>query len=459
MHSDLAALPRAQQHRAVPTGGLQRLKRALLGGRAQPPAPGAAPYVVREGSAGSAWNCAGSTVITTERFVRANSRFPLPREHLPVPQPGFPHCRIPALLILPAPAAMNRSFFALRTCNISGAGGARQVWRGLEARLLIFPAFLGGVTVETRETPRGGTRAAVALRAQRSERQITQLRRSSLPPSLLPPSLPAGSIPPSLRRRTHGGRRRWWRPRDGGGGPGPSSFPPLSIPRLPPALSFPLQVAEPGAAAPESRGPRAGEQGGGAGGPIWGSGNGGAACAGGIERQRVLGEGSAPGLQHSPWHTPDTRHACSSPALHAAAPHCTHLHRAHRAATQALEPYCMHWVPAVGITCIVVTGPAVHPHPMYRTRPWCIVPIWHASYPYGVHQNPTACTKPTLHAPEPHWAHQPHPLCTSPAPHALDIPCLHAPDPHLLHAEPSCASQHYGALQELELLCNWDLIT
>ena len=171
---------------------------------------------------------------------------------------------------------MNRSFLALRTCAISGAGGARQVWRGLEARLLIFPAFLGGVTVETRETPRGGTRAAVALRAQRSERQITQLRRSSLPPSLLPPSLPAGSIPPSLPPPPQPWRPAqvmeaagWW------GGSRPLFFSPPLYPRLPPALSFPLQVAEPGAAAPESRGPRAGEQGGGAGGPIWGSGDGG----------------------------------------------------------------------------------------------------------------------------------------------------------------------------------------
>lgn len=66
-----------------------------------------------------------------------------------------------------------------------------------------------------------------------------------------------------------------------GGVPAPLLFPPLSIPRLPPALSFPLQVAEPGAAAPESRGPRAGEQGGGAGGPIWGSGDGGSCVCGG----------------------------------------------------------------------------------------------------------------------------------------------------------------------------------
>lgn len=162
----------------------------------------------------------------------------------------------------------------------------------------------------------------------------------------------------------------WW------GGSRPLFFPPRSpSPAYRPLSPFPSRSLSPALPPLRAAGPAQVSREGAPGVRSGGLGTGGAACAGGIERQRVLGEGSAPGLQHSPWHTPDTRHACSSPALHAAAPHCTHLHCAHRAATRALEPYCMHWVPAMGITHIVVTGPAVHPHPMYQTRPRCIVPI------------------------------------------------------------------------------------
>lgn len=322
---------------------------------------------------------------------------------------------------------MNRSFLALRTCAISGAGGARQVWRGLEARLLIFPAFLGGVTVETRETPRGGTRAAVALRAQRSERQITQLRRSSLPPSLLPPSLPAGSIPPSLPPSAaapmeagagDGGRGMV------GGVPAPLLFPPSPSPAYRPLSPFPSRSLSPALPPLRAAGPAQVSREGAPGVRSGGLGTGGAACAGGIERQRVLGEGSAPGLQHSPWHTPDTRHACSSPALHAAAPHCTHLHCAHRAATRALEPYCMTgslqweshilWSPALQCTptpCTRLALDASYPYDMRHTRMACTRTPLHAPNPPSMHQNPTGHISPILRAPALHYMHWTCPAC------------------------------------------------
>lgn len=248
--------------------------------------------------------------------------------------------------------------------------------RGLEARLFIFPAFLGGVTIETRETPRGGSRAAVALRAQRSERQITQLRRSSLPPSLLLPSLPAGSIPPSLPPSAAA-------PMEAGAGDGGRGVvvgvPALlrAPPRLPPALSFPLQVAEPGAAAPESRGPRAGEQGGGTGGPIWGGlRTGGAACAGGVEGPRGgarEGQSTRPAAQPMA-HTGRTScvlqpcTACSSPALHTPALCPQSSNAGTDALLHALGPCsgncmnCGHW-------------PCSAPPPHVADPPRCIVPI------------------------------------------------------------------------------------
>ena len=240
-----------------------------------------------------------------------------------------------------------------------------------------FSCFSGGSYRRNQGNPAGGHPRCRRFKSA-EERKANYAAATLIPPSLPPASIPPcrlhPSLPPSAAAPMEAGAG------DGGRGmvggvPAPLLFPPSPSPAYRPLSPFPSRSLSPALPPLRAAGPAQVSREGAPGVRSGGLGTGGAACAGGIERQRVLGEGSAPGLQHSPWHTPDTRHACSSPALHAAAPHCTHLHCAHRAATRALEPYCMHWVPAVGITRIVVTGPAVHPHPMYRTRPRCIVPI------------------------------------------------------------------------------------
>lgn len=146
--------------------------------------------------------------------------------------------------------------------------------------------------------------------------------------------------------------------------------------------------------------------------------------------------------------------ACSSPTLHTPAPCPQSSNTGTGALLHALGPcsgnhtYCGHW-PCSAPPRHVPDSPSMH-----RTHMTCVIPIWRAPEPHCMHQIHPPCTRTPLGTSAPSSVHQPHTTCTGHALPACTRPSLHAPDPHLLHAEPSCASQHYGALQELELLCN-----